>query len=66
MMAKRLLKNSIHFFPSNIGLKLAREMENTTNVIYNNFKTNPCLNKLSLLDGYPLRGITSVSDLYEI
>ena len=48
MIAKRLLNNSIPFF-SNIGLKLAREMESTTNVTYKNFLTNPCLNTLSLL-----------------
>ena len=48
MMAKRLLINSIPFF-SNIGLKLAREMESTANVTYEKFLTNPCLNKLSLL-----------------
>ena len=47
-MAKRLLINSIPFF-SNIGLKLAREMESTANVTYDKFLTNPCLNKLSLL-----------------
>ena len=49
MIAKRLLKNSIPFFSSNIGLKLAREMGSTTNVTYKNFLTNPCLNTLSLL-----------------
>ena len=36
-------------FLSNIGLKLAREMESTTNVTYKNFLTNACLNTLSLL-----------------
>ena len=47
-MAKGLLINSIPFF-SNIGLKLAREMESTTNFTYEKCLTNPCLNKLSLL-----------------
>ena len=36
------------FVSSNIGLKLAREMEGTTNVTYKNFLTNPCLNKFPL------------------
>ena len=37
------------FSKYSIGLKLAREMESTTNVTYEKFLTNPCLNKLSLL-----------------
>ena len=63
MIAKRLLKNSIHFFSSNIGHKLAREMESTTNVTYKNFLTNPCLNTLSLL---PINEETTIKIIYDL
>ena len=45
----KTIADKFNSFFSNIGLKLAREMESTTNVTYEKFLTNPCLNKLSLL-----------------
>ena len=45
----KTIADKFNSFFSNIGLKLAREMESTTNVKYKKFLTNPCLNKLSLL-----------------
>ena len=59
----RLLKNSIPFFFSNIGLKLAREMESTSNVTYTNFLTNPCMNTLSLLPINEETTITIIDDI---
>ena len=45
----KTIADKFNSFFSNIGLKLAREMESTTNGTYEKFLTNPCLNKLSLL-----------------
>ena len=60
--SKKIAEEFNSFF-SNIGLKLAREMESTTNVTYKNFLTNPCLNTLSLL---PINEETTIKIIYDL